>query len=270
MFIGKNSILSIKLSACDHDFILKEIQNHIKQEKSFLISPLASQTLVLAYFDKKLNSKLKKYDHLFSDSIWVKRAINFLYKIGLKDRVRGSNLLLEVCRLAQKKEYKVFLYGTTAETLRKLKGNLLGIFPRLKIVGCQPSNFRDLSLSEKQYLITAVQKARTDILLLALGSPLEQVFSCDLLYNNPKFTKPIVIIPFGAAFDFISGVKPTAPLWMQKLGLEWFFRFICEPRRLWKRYLIYGLLFVFLVFRQKLIMLFNLADDVVVEGKVSG
>ncbi len=265
--IGTFSVLSLQLAACDHDFILEEIRKRVKRKRNFLITPLASQTFVLARSDKKLKKILDAYDYLFSDSLWVKRSMNFLYNIGLRDRLRGSNFLLQVCALAQKGKYRVFLYGTTEHTLTLLQKNLLHRYPKLKIVGMKPSLFRTLTSIEKKKLIDKITRSKADLLLLALGSPLEQVFSYDMLYGKPKMKKSLVVIPFGAAFDFVSGVKPTAPIWMQKTGLEWFFRLICEPKRLWKRYLVYGPLYIFSIILQKISLSLNFSHGVVGEGE---
>lgn len=250
-YLGNYKLLKTKITACDHQFILKKISEHIIKKKFFLISPLASQTFVLAYFDNKLKLILDKYDYLFSDSIWVKRTLNFLYNVGLQYRLRGSNLLLQTCELAQKKNYRIYLYGTTADTLLKLKIKLKSLFPTLNIVGYFPSVFRPVTLTEKKELIDEIENKKTQILFLSLGSPLEQIFAYDLINTYPKLNKPIIIIPFGAAFDFTSGVKAVAPLWMQRTGFEWFFRFISEPKRLWKRYLLFGPVYSLLVINQK-------------------
>ena len=267
MYLGKYTLLNLQITACDHEFILEEIKNQIKNKRSFLISPLASQTFVLARFDKNLKKVLDTYDYLFSDSLWVKRTINFLYNIGLKERLRGPNFLPQSCQLAEKKGYRIYLYGTTANTLLKLKLKLQLQFPKLKISGYYPSVFRALTRGEKSDLIKEIENNKTDILFLALGSPLEQIFAYELLYKKPKLNKPVVIIPFGAAFDFTAGTKPVAPVFMQKWGIEWLFRLICEPRRLWKRYLIYGPLFIILVLMQKINFLFNFGNDVIVKSK---
>lgn len=267
MFLGTFDVLGLQLSACDHEFILNEIDGHIKKKKKFLISPLASQTFILTRYDKRLKTILGQYDYLFSDSLWVKRAVNYLYNIGLRDRLRGSNFLLQTSALAAKKRYKIYLYGTTADTLLKLKLNLLKQFPNLNIVGFYPSVFRSLTKGEKQDLIHEVESKKTDILFLALGSPLEQIFAYDLLFTKPKLSKPLVIIPFGAAFDFTAGTKAVAPIFMQKWGIEWFFRLLSEPRRLWKRYLVYGPIFIILVLSQKISLLFNPGNYKIIKAK---
>lgn len=266
-FIYKYKLLKTNLWAVSSKFILNKIEDSISGGKNFLISPLASQTLVIAYFDKHLKKILDSYDFLFADSLWVKRAINFLHGIGLQNRLRGSNFMLNVCNYAETRKYKIFLYGTTEETLNKLKNKLLSNYPRLQIVGTAPSKFSQLTSLEKQELINMIEKSNTELLFTALGSPLEQIFSYELLYKKPKFKKNIIILPVGAAFDFISGVKPHAPKWMQDGGLEWFFRLLCEPRRLWKRYLVYGPIFVILVLVQKIKMSLNLPREADGEGK---
>lgn len=264
---GNYSVLSLNITACDHPYILSKIKENIVKKRSLLISPLASQTFILALKNRGLKKVLDKYDYLFSDSIWVKRSINYLYNIKLKDRIRGSNLLLQVCKLCERENYKIYFYGTTDDTLNKLIKNISNMYPTIAIVGRKPSKFKVLTASEKSDLIKEIEMSGTDILLIALGSPLEQVFSYDLLYTNPKFKRPIIVIPFGAAFDFIAGVKPTAPEWMQKVGIEWFFRFLCEPRRLWRRYFVYGTLFILFVINQKIFLLFNLTNKIIGKSK---
>ena len=88
-----------------------------------------------------------------------------------------------------------------------------------------------------------------------MSSPLEQILGYKLLHENPCLKKPIVILPVGAAFDFIAGVRLQAPKWIGDMGFEWLFRLLSEPKRLWKRYLVYGPLFIILVIFQKIRML---------------
>ena len=81
MLIGPFDVLGLKLVACDHAFIIDEIRKRISKKKSLLISPLASQTFIQALYDSKLKSYLDNFDFLFSDSLWVKKSLSFLYKI---------------------------------------------------------------------------------------------------------------------------------------------------------------------------------------------
>lgn len=257
LFGKKFGILGINIIYSDYDYALKKILLNFKIKKVLLISPIASQTLVKAFFNQKLKDILLKYDGLYPDSQWIRKSFEFIYNKRLEKRVYGPDLMIKICKLAKEKRLKIFLYGTTAKTLEKLKSKLDESFPGLKIVGKEPSIFRILSRNEKIQLIEKIQKAETDILFISLGSPLEQIFAYDLLYESPKLTNGLTIIPVGAAFDFISGNKLQAPKWMQNSGLEWFFRFIMEPKRMWFRYLILGPVYIILVLIQKLKMLFR-------------
>lgn len=251
MTIQKYKVLKNEISTCDYDCILSEIKTHVRK-KPLLISPIASYTLVLAYYNARLKFILSQFDHLVPDSQWIRHTLLFIYGKRLSDRVYGPMLMLRICDLARKNRYKIFLYGTTEETLSKLKTRIKTLCPKVSIVGLVPSEFRPLPLKEKKILLDKISKSDADILFIGLGSPLQEIFSYELLSLNNNSKKPLIIVPVGAAFDFISGNKSQAPKWLQDHGLEWFFRLIHEPLRLWKRYLIYGPLFLILVVDQKI------------------
>ncbi|MFA6570532.1 MAG: WecB/TagA/CpsF family glycosyltransferase [Bacteroidota bacterium] len=187
---------------------------------------------------------LANYDYLLPDSQWIRRFINLFYSVRINKTITGTDLMLSVCDYASKQGYRIFLYGTSKPTLTKLVDKLQKVYPHLIICGIKSSLFRVLTYSEKKDLCSQIDKSDTDILFTALGSPLQELFTYEMLNRRPCLIKPVVAIPVGAAFDFISGVKPKAPAWMQKIGFEWLFRLMCEPRRLLKRYLIYGPLFI--------------------------
>lgn len=264
----KYKILNIYICACDYNYVLRKVARSIKYKRSLLISPLASQTLVKAWFNKHLQNLLNQFDELYPDSQWVKRTIWFLYGVYIKERIYGPELMLRICKLGVKNRYRIFLYGTTEDTLKRLTDKLKIKFPGIKIVGSSLSKFRDLDGQEKKELISKIKSKEPDILLISLGSPREQIFAHNLVYKRPKLSIPLIVIPFGAAFDFISDVKSQASKRLQDAGLEWFYRLATEPRRLYKRYLILGPLYVILVLYQKMCMLFNLTDDVVIKSKI--
>jgi len=253
IFKGRFRIIENKITACDYEFILKKIEEAIKNKKSLLISPLASHTLVRAKYNKNLKRILDGFDYLVPDSQWVRWSLDWLYGVKLPDRVYGPELMLKICALSEKKSYEIFLYGTTFKTLSFLKINLKKKFSRLKIVDLEQSKFRGLTKNEWRKLVDRIIKSKADIIFVALGSPLQEIFSYKLntLLKKRKAFK--IIIPVGAAFDFISRVKKQAPKWMGNFGLEWLFRLLNEPK-LWIRYLIYGFLFLILIKRNILLI----------------
>ncbi len=252
MIKGKYNLLGLQITDCDEDHLLSEIRSYIRNKKNLLIAALPVNQIIISYLDKKFNNVLNKFNYLIPDSVWVKWSINFLYNSKIKDRIRGTDLTLEICKMAQKGKYKIFLYGSTESTLRALSNKLLSDFPRLQIVGLLSPPFRDLTLKEKENTVKVIDNSMADILFIALGTPKQEIFAHDLLYKNPSLRKPTVIVPVGAVFDFISGAKPQAPKWIQDIGFEWLYRLIQEPRRLWKRYLVYGPLFILLISYQKI------------------
>lgn len=250
MMLGKYKVLQNEIAACDYEYILSEIKKSVGKY-DLLISPIASHTLVLANYNKKLKSILDHFDYLVPDSQWLRYSLFFLYGKRLKERVYGPKLTLKICETAQMQNYRLFFYGTTEQTLLKLKERIRTLYPQAKIVGSIPSEFRLLSSREKKIILNKVRESYADILFIGLGSPLQEIFSYELSLLNKNSGRSLIIIPVGAAFDFISGNKRQAPVRMQEFGLEWLFRFTQEPKRLWKRYLLYGLLFIVLVVWQK-------------------
>lgn len=247
--IQKVKVLKIPISLTTYDELINIV---FSTHKTLLISPIASQTITLAHFDKKLEEKLLMFDYLVPDSQWIKWSIFFLYGKRLKRRIYGPDLMLKICAETKRRKHKIFLYGNTQNTLIKLKKKLKFLFPNINIVGFYPSNFTILSPKEKESLVDKIINSEADILFVCLGSPLQEIFSEEIANILKTKIKNIVIIPVGAAFDFISGNKSQAPKWVQNSGLEWLFRLLNEPKRLWKRYLIYGPIFILLIFKQKI------------------
>jgi N-acetylglucosaminyldiphosphoundecaprenol N-acetyl-beta-D-mannosaminyltransferase len=164
---------------------------------------------------------------------------------GYKDvgRTYGPDLMQQVCEQGQSRGTRHFFYGSTMETLAKLQTRLKALYPSMIIAGTYAPPFCPVPKREEQSILDQINQSGADVLWIGLGSP-KQDFWISL--NRPCLSVP-VIIGAGAAFDFLSGVKPQAPRWMQKSGLEWLFRLACEPRRLWKRYLIGNVLFIWYV-----------------------
>ncbi|MDO8269566.1 MAG: WecB/TagA/CpsF family glycosyltransferase [Candidatus Levybacteria bacterium] len=264
----KYLIINDYVTACDYRFLLEKINNSIIKKKILSIAPITTHTLVHSTQKGRLRNALKSFTFLVPDSQWVKRSIYFLYGKRIKKRIYGPELMVKVCEFAERKGHRIFLYGTTYNTLSQLNSALEKKFPRLKIGGFLASKFSQLTMVEKAELIEAIKKSNASILFIALGEPLQEIFTYDLIYKKPALKIPITVVTVGAAFDFISGVKPQAPIWVQNLGFEWLFRLLTEPRRLSKRYLIYGPLFILLILKQKGEILLNSTYNIVVKNKI--
>lgn len=165
---------------------------------------------------------------------------------GWVDRVYGPDLMAEVFRATQDGNLTHFLYGGGPGVADHLKVCLENRFPGVKIVGTYCPPFRPLNVEERTQLAKQVSDSRPSFLWVGLSTPKQERFMAEYL---PELDTA-VMLGVGAAFDFHSGTVRQAPRWMQRSGLEWFFRLCTEPKRLWKRYCINNPLFVGRVFLQ--------------------
>ena len=248
-YFGKYDVLGINVTACNYSYVVDLIEKSIKFKKKLVIAPIASHPIILAYFNEKLRKIINKIDLVAPDSQYVRLALWFLYGVELKDRVYGPELTSRLCKTAEKKEYKIFLYGNN---IPKIKLQLDKLYPKIKICGFIDLNYKKPRKNNLQILKREIYKKKPDLLLFGLGSPRQQIVASEL---RNQINMPIICV--GAAFDFISGAKKQAPKWMQKNGLEWLFRLINEPIRLWKRYLIDGTTFIALILIKKLLAVYQ-------------
>ena len=161
-------------------------------------------------------------------------------------RVYGPDLMLEVCAWSETSGCRHFFYGGADGVAELLAQRLRAKFPKLEVVGIFTPPFRALNAVEEKKLAEQIRAARPDILWVGLSTPKQEKFMAEFL---PKLDVTLMI-GVGAAFDFHSGRVRQAPRWMQRSGLEWFYRLGCEPRRLARRYFRNTPLFVLKFFGQ--------------------
>ncbi len=166
----------------------------------------------------------------------------------LKEKVSGADIFPELCSLAARSKYSVFLLGGRKTAVEKTALKLTNKYPDLKIAGTYcPSFGFERDVEETKKIVEIIKSAKPDILFVGVGSPKQEKWIYD---HKDEYIVP-VSIGVGAAFDFISGIVKRAPVWMQKTGLEWLWRLIMEPKRLWKRYLVDDVQFFALLLKQK-------------------
>lgn len=164
------------------------------------------------------------------------------------DRVYGPDLMLGVCRQGVEQGRTHYLLGGRPGVAEQLAERLESQIPGLQIVGkCTPP-FRPFTEEERQELIDEIARLRPDCIWVGLGAPKQERLMAELL---PSLDTKLMF-GVGAAFDFHAGLVRQAPRWMQRSGMEWFFRLCMEPRRLWRRYLVNNPRFLMLISRQLL------------------
>jgi N-acetylglucosaminyldiphosphoundecaprenol N-acetyl-beta-D-mannosaminyltransferase len=150
----------------------------------------------------------------------------------LPERVAGSDLIYGMCERAAAKGHRVYLLGAAPGVADEAAANLRRRYPELEIVGVECPPFRRLSEHEEQLQLQRIRDARPDILFVAFGQPKGEFWIAE---NLEQLQVP-VCVQVGATLDFVAGRVKRSPRWMQKTGLEWFYRMAQEPRRLAKRY----------------------------------
>jgi N-acetylglucosaminyldiphosphoundecaprenol N-acetyl-beta-D-mannosaminyltransferase len=245
--IASLNVLGVKVSRVDYDGAVDTIIQAAWDRRSFGVGALAVHGVMEAQRDRAFSETLQQLELLTPDGQPVRWAMNLLGARELKDRVYGPTLMLKVCERAAAEGLSIFFYGNTAAVLNRLSQNLREKFPKLIIAGVFADRFRDALPEEDQDDIRIITESGARIVMVGRGCPRQEKWVANHL---GVIHAPMLAV--GAAFDFHAGVKAQAPRILQDYGLEWLFRLVHEPRRLWRRYLILNPLFV-LRFGQQLI-----------------
>lgn len=160
---------------------------------------------------------------------------------GLTDvgRVAGPDFLPYL--IGKTRGARHYFYGSTPETLARLTANLQHRFPDMNIAGSYSPPFRDLTPDETDQILEQINAARPDLIWVGLGAPKQEYW----MARHWERLRPAILLGVGAAFEFHAGTVTRAPAWIQRLSIEWLYRLLQEPRRLWKRYLVTNSLFIY-------------------------
>lgn len=192
--------------------------------------------------DLQLRQSVNESDLINADGQAVVWASKILGR-PLKERVAGIDLMVDLVKLAAKKHYKIFFFGAKEEVVKAVVERYSNEYSNDIIAGYRNGYFKK---EEEQDIAREIANSGANILFVAISSPTKENF----LYENKALLKNVnFVMGVGGSFDVVSGKVKRAPEWMQKTGLEWFYRFIQEPKRMWKRYLIGNSKFIYLVFK---------------------
>jgi len=199
--------------------------------------------------------KNKKYRYIINNSamslpdgmplVWIGRKRGYLEM----SRCAGNDVMNEVLKLSEKEGYTNFFYGCSPDTLNKLYDRLKKTYPRLKIAGMYSPPYTELSSEQDKKIVDYINKAAPDILWVGLGAPKQEIWMAE----HADKIKGTVMLGVGAAFNFQAGTLKRAPVWMQKAGLEWLYRLIKEPKRLFKRYAVGNILFLYYLIQESIL-----------------
>lgn len=238
----KNNLLGVLVDGVNRETAADLIICAAQQRRPYAVSALAVHGVMEGVLDPAHLYRLNHLELVVADGQPVRWALNLLHSVGLRQRVYGPSLTLDVLDQAAQKQIPVYFYGSTEDVLTLLCANLRSRFPGLIVAGAEPSTFGRISLQLAAQISDRVRQSGAQIVFVGLGCPRQEVWAYEF---RDRLKMPVVAV--GAAFPFLAGTLRQAPKWMQDRGLEWLFRLCSEPRRLWRRYLLLSPAYLLLV-----------------------
>lgn len=226
--IPKVNILGVNIAAIDLDWLVDFTKRNIKDFSGQYICVSNVHTTVMAFENKE-------YSNIQNNALLAIPDGGPLSSVGRK---RGFSCMSRTVGQDYMKRlfedgYRHYFYGSTKETLEKMTSNLKSKYPNIEIVGSYSPAFRELTNKEDEEIVKKINDTNPDFVWVGLGAPKQEIW----MYNHQNKIKGLMV-GVGAAFDYFAGNIKRAPEWMQKMNLEWFYRLIQDPKRLFKRYLV--------------------------------
>lgn len=242
---ARYSVAGTPVSRVTYETATEAILDGARTRRATLVAATSMHGVTLGALDPSFGAQLSSFDIVTPDGQPVRWALNLLHGTRLRDRVYGPTLMLRVCEAAAREGIPIYLYGGRPEVLARLVQRLPQRVPGLRIAGHRSPPFRPTTPAEDEDDVRGILTSGARIVFVGLGCPRQERWA---YAHRDRLPAPLVCV--GAAFDFHAGSLRQAPAWMQARGLEWLFRLVTEPRRLWRRYLTYIPVFITLVARQ--------------------
>lgn len=218
------------------DEVVTIADEHIADRESLLIAVVNVAKIVNMRKDPELRRSLEEADLVLADGapvVWLSRML----RKPLPERVAGIDLMFKLLKEANEKHHSVYFLGARPEVLHKVVNIVQTDYPGIRIAGFKDGYFDEY---REQSVAQDIKDSRADILFVAISPPKKEIF----LRNWRNFMNVPVCHGVGGSFDVLASVTKRAPRWMRRCGLEWLYRLIQEPRRMWKRYLVTNSIFI--------------------------
>ncbi len=229
---NKKRLAHLRMNKISSKEVIDNIDDGIKAKKKRVLVPVNLDMMRVARKNKAFNHMINKSDLSIVDGkplIWLSK----IARNKIKEKISGSDLIYPVLDLCDKNGYSIFIVGGIKDAPQKACDNIKAKYPNVDIKGYFSPEFGFEKNAEKtNELVEIINDKKADIVLLCLSAPKQEMFyenNKNKLYNSTYYCA-------GATVDFLAGRIKRAPKWMSKVGLEWFYRFMKEPKRLFKRY----------------------------------
>ena len=226
--------------------------DQIKIESKCLISTLNQYSFIIAEQDNRFKKALIESDILLPDGIGIVGAVKLLKGKKIK-KIAGADLHLHLLKILNQNGGSCFYLGSSEKTVKEIKDRLATEFPHIKVGVYSPPFKSSFSELENLQMVKSVNLFKPDVLFVGMTAPKQEKWA----YEHKTDLDVKVICSIGAVFDFYAGtIKRPGKFWV-KIGLEWLIRLINEPNHMWKRYLYYGPVFVYIVLKERFIIVYK-------------
>ena len=227
------SVLGVLVSSLELDESVTFILERAYAREAANVAALAVHGVMTGALSDEQRYRLNTFDLVTADGQPVRWALNLIHRSALQGRVAGPELMGELCTRAAAERFPIYLYGGSSTLLDRLSERLRADIPGIQIAGAEPSLFRSLTPEEEKALVQRVNESGARMLFVGLGCPRQEIF---LYEHRGSFEMPALAV--GAAFAAHAGIIKRPTRAWQRAGLEWLFRLVDEPRRLWRRYVL--------------------------------
>ena len=225
---------------------LSEVSNALNGESSLKVAICNTNTVVRSYRDQQLSDIVNSFDIKTPDGFPIAKSSSILYKNG-QHRVDGYNVFLSTIQDGLSGNTRHYFYGSKDFVMQKLVKKLKTEFPSINIVGSfSPPVGNYEELTEEEYVKDIID-TKPDIVWVSLGFPKQELF---INLFQKKYSVESNLVGIGGVFEWVAGTKLKAPEFLANLGLEWILRLVQEPKRLFRRYFVDNLLFLYLITKQ--------------------
>ena len=243
----KVNILGVQVSSFSNQEMLDIFTQciEIKQKTQVAITPVNS--VLAALKNEQVMRVYNNSEIVLCDSVPMQWASVFL-GTPIKERITGLDVLPDLIQLCAQKDFSVFLLGASPGVGDQLSKVILDTYPNCKVLGTYVPPFMPVfSAEENNKMLEAVNAASPDVLLVSLTAPKQDLW----IAQNKAALNATLLVGIGGAFEVMAGIAKRSPKWMQRAGLEWFYRFVQEPKRLFRRYFIEAPQFIPLIIKQR-------------------
>lgn len=247
LFPPIQSVIGFPVTALPFDTQVELILRWANNRNSKVVCVANVHMLMEAHSNREFASVLETADLVTPDGMPLVWLMN-LMGVANQDRVAGMDILIALCNRASLEQVSVLFLGSQSEILERMSTRLKHDFPNLKIAGMEPLPFRPMTPEEDEAIIRKINESGAGAVFVSLGCPKQEIWM-----HQHRDKIHAVMVGLGGAFPVYAGIHKWAPLWVRRMGFEWFYRLLQEPRRLWKRYYHTIPPFIFLATKQLLL-----------------